>query len=70
MKYLIVIEKTASGYSAYSPDLPGCVSAGETQAATERNMVDAIELHIDGLKKEGMEVPVPSCRYKYVEVAA
>ena len=70
MKYLIVIEKTATGFSAYSPDLPGCVSTGATEEETERNMREAIEFHIDGLREEGYEVPPPTSRSSYVEIAA
>jgi predicted RNase H-like HicB family nuclease len=70
MKYLIVIEKSETGYSAYSPDLPGCVSIGTTPEDTERNMKDAIEFHFDGLRAEGFPVPAPAARSAYVEVAA
>ena len=70
MKYLIVIEKTETGFSAYSPDLPGCVSTGATEEETERNMREAIEFHIDGLREEGCEVPAPTSRSSYVEIAA
>jgi predicted RNase H-like HicB family nuclease len=70
MKYLIVIEKTETGFSAYSPDLPGCVSTGITPADTGKNMKEAIEFHIDGLRSEGYPVPVPATCSAYVEVAA
>ena len=70
MKYLIVIEKSETGYSAYSPDLPGCVSSGSTPEETEKNMHEAIKFHIDGLKEEGYEIPTPTSRSSYVEVAA
>jgi len=70
MKYLIVIEQTETGFSAYSPDLPGCVSTGATVEETEKNMREAIEFHIEGLRKEGYEIPRPSSKSKYVEVAA
>jgi len=70
MKYLIVIEKSETGYSAYSPDLPGCVSTGGTPEETEQNMQDAIKFHLDGLKEEGYEIPKPTSRSSYVEVAA
>lgn len=70
MKYLIVIESTDSGYSAYSPDLPGCASSGATPEETEQNMRDAIAFHIEGLKEEGLDIPQPTSRYSYVEVAA
>jgi predicted RNase H-like HicB family nuclease len=70
MKYLIIIEESQTGYSAYSPDLPGCVSTGETLEEVERNMRVAIEFHIDGLKEEGFEIPRPSSRSSYVEIAA
>ena len=70
MKYLIVIEKSETGYSAYSPDLPGCVSTGNTTEETEKNMREAIAFHIDGLKEEGYEIPKPTSRSSYVEIAA
>jgi len=70
MKYLIIIEKSETGYSAYSPDLPGCVSTGSTLEETEINMRQAIEFHIDGLKGEGYEIPEPTSRSSYVEIAA
>jgi len=69
MNYLIVIEKTNTGYSAYSPDLPGCVSTGVTREDVERNMQEAIEFHLDGLREEGYPVPVPSSASAYVSVA-
>ena len=70
MEYLIVVEKTGTGFSAYSPDVLGCVSTGRTEAETEANMKEAIEFHIDGLKQEGLAVPRPSTRSAYVEVSA
>ncbi|XHX76949.1 MAG: type II toxin-antitoxin system HicB family antitoxin [Stenomitos frigidus ULC029] len=70
MQYLIVIEKTETGYSAYSPDLPGCVSTGATREDVEQNMHEAIEFHLDGLKLEGFELPQPTTSSAYVEVAA
>jgi predicted RNase H-like HicB family nuclease len=57
--YLIVIEQAESGYSSYSPDLTGCVSTGKTRDEVERNMREAIEFHIDGLREEGYAVPQP-----------
>jgi predicted RNase H-like HicB family nuclease len=70
MQYLIVIETTETGYSAYSPDLPGCVSTGATREELEQNMREAIEFHLDGLKAEKLEVPKPTTSSAYVEVAA
>jgi predicted RNase H-like HicB family nuclease len=70
MKYLIIIEQAESGYSAYSPDLTGCVATGSTTEETELHMREAIEFHIDGLKLEGFEIPKPTSRYSYVEIAA
>ncbi|MDD5262700.1 MAG: type II toxin-antitoxin system HicB family antitoxin [Methylacidiphilales bacterium] len=69
-KYLIIIEKTDTGYSAYSPDLPGCVATGSTRAEVESEMKDAIEFHIEGLKLSGYEVPEPGSVASYCEVAA
>lgn len=70
MKYLIVIEPTSTGYSAYSPDLPGCVSTGRTREEVERNMQEAIEFHVEGLQAAGCEVPDPSTSSAYVEITA
>jgi len=67
-KYLIVIEKAASGYSAYSPDLPGCVSTGRSQEEVEKNMREAIAFHLDGLREEGQPVPEPQSYSAYVEL--
>ena len=58
------------GYSSYSPDLPGCVAAGESQAAVERAMREAIELHLEGLRDSGLPIPVGGTSATYVEVAA
>ena len=70
MQYLIVIEKTETGYSAYSPDLLGCISTGATREEVEQNMHEAMEFHLDGLKLEGLEIPQPTTSSAYVEVAA
>ena len=70
MKYLIILEKTSTGYSAYSPDLPGCISAGDTAEDTETNMREAIEFHIEGMRDEGLSIPIPQSRASYIEVAA
>jgi predicted RNase H-like HicB family nuclease len=69
-KYLIIVEKTEAGYSAYSPDVPGCGSTGQTKEEVERNIQEAIEFHLEGLREEGYEVPEPSSYFSYVEVAA
>ena len=69
MKYLVVIEKTQTGYSAYSPDVLGCVSIGATLEEVNQNMQEAIEFHIDGLIEEGLEIPKPSTYSAYVEIA-
>ena len=70
MKYLVVIEKTQTGYSAYSPDVLGCVSTGATLEEVNQNMQEAIEFHIDGLIEEGLEIPKPSTDPVYIEVDA
>ena len=62
MKYLIVVEKTETGFSAYSPDLLGCVTTGATEEETEANMKEAIAFHVKGLKEEGLPVPQPSTK--------
>lgn len=70
MKYLIVVEKTETGFSAYSPDLLGCVATGATEEETEANMKEAVAFHVEGLKQEGFPVPEPSAKSAYIEVAA
>ncbi|MGH9451156.1 MAG: type II toxin-antitoxin system HicB family antitoxin [Terriglobia bacterium] len=69
-KYLIVIEKTGAGYSAYSPDLDGCVSTGRTLEETEKNMREAIEFHLEGMRIKGLAAPEPHTHSTYVEVPA
>jgi predicted RNase H-like HicB family nuclease len=69
-KYLIVIERTDSGFSTYSPDLPGCVSTGKSRDEAEKNMREAIEFHVDGLRQEGYPVPEPQTTSSYVELPA
>ncbi len=68
-KYTIVIEKANSNYSAYCPDLPGCVPAGATVKETTDRIKEAIEFHIEGLKAEGLDVPPPATTAALVEVA-
>jgi predicted RNase H-like HicB family nuclease len=67
MRYAIVIEKAEGNYSAYVPDLPGCVATGATVAAVEGEIRDAIRFHIDGLKEDGQPVPKPTSIADYVE---
>ena len=67
-RYLIIVEKTPSGYSAYSPDVPGCVAAGRTRSEVEREMREAIAFHIEGLRAAGEEIPTPSSEASYCEV--
>ena len=69
-KYLIIVEKTETGYSAYSPDVPGCGSTGGTKEEVERNIQEALEFHIEGLREEGYPVPEPSTYSSYIDVAA
>lgn len=69
-KYLIIVEKIETGYSAYSPDVPGCGSTGRTGEEVECNIQEAIEFHLEGLELEGYQVPEPNTYSSYVEVAA
>ncbi len=70
MRYAIVIEKANGNYSAYVPDLPGCVATGATVEETENSIREAIEFHLDGMREDGLVIPPPSSRVEYVEVAA
>ncbi len=67
MRYAIVIEKANGNYSAYVPDLPGCIATGDTVAAVEIEIRDAIRFHIDGLKEDGLPMPEASSIADYVE---
>ena len=70
MKYLIVIEQGETGFSAYAPDIPGCIATGSTRDDVEREMKHAIAFHLDGLKAEGMAIPEPSTSSSYVDIPA
>jgi len=70
MRYAVVIEKGQSNYSAYVPDLPGCVAVGDTVEETHREIQEAIEFHIEGMRADGLPIPEPSSQVDYVEVAA
>jgi predicted RNase H-like HicB family nuclease len=70
MRYAVVIEKGEGNYSAYVPDLPGCVAVGDTIKETEREIQEAIEFHLEGLRADGQPIPEASSRVEYVEVAA
>ncbi len=70
MRYTVVIERGDTSWGAHVPDLPGCVAVGETRAAVLRLIREAIELHIDGLRQDGLPVPAPSSEGEIVEVGA
>ena len=70
MRLLIVVEETATGYSAYPPDVPGCVATGATREEVEGTMREAIIFHFDGLRADGEDVPEPRSYAIYVDVAA
>jgi predicted RNase H-like HicB family nuclease len=67
MRYAIVIEGEPGNYSAYVPDLPGCVTVGETLEETRREMQEAIRFHIDGLLEDNLPIPEPTSLVEYVE---
>lgn len=66
MRYAIVIEKAKSNYSAYAPDLPGCVAAAKTVAQVRREMRKAIQFHLDGMREDGVTPPKPASKVEYV----
>lgn len=67
-KYLIVIEKAGKNFSAYSPDIPGCVATGATKKQAEKNIREALAFHIEGLKREGLKRPQHTATAEYVTV--
>ena len=70
MKYLIIIEPTRTGFSAYSPDIPGCVATGQTEAETKEMMIEAIGFHLEGIIEAGLPIPASLTKADYVEIAA
>ena len=67
-RFLVVIEKADGNYSAYSPDLPGCIATRATREEAEQNMHEAIELHLQGLKEDGLSIPQSTSFAEYVAV--
>jgi predicted RNase H-like HicB family nuclease len=70
MRYAVVIERAEGNYSAYVPDLPGCVATGATVAEVEAAIREAIVFHVEGLRADGLPVPAPSSQVEYVEIPA
>lgn len=70
MRYAIVIEKSGKNFSAYVPDLPGCVATGATVEETEKLIREAIAFHVAGLRADGQAIPEPSSRVEYIDIAA
>ena len=70
MRYAIVIENAGPNYSAYAPDLPGCAATGATVEEVQREIREAIEFHLEGLREDGLPIPSPSSAVGYVDVAA
>jgi predicted RNase H-like HicB family nuclease len=70
MRYAIVIEKGEGNYGAYVPDLPGCVATGDTIEEVEREIQEAIEFHLQGMREDGLPIPEPSSKVNYVDVTA
>jgi predicted RNase H-like HicB family nuclease len=69
MRYAVVIEKANGNYAVYVPDLPGCVAVGDSLEEIEREIQEAIEFHIDGMRADGLSIPEPSSRVEYVQVS-
>jgi len=67
MRYLVVVEKTENNYSAYVPDLPGCIATGATAEDVQQNIRAAISLHVEGLREDGLPVPAPQTQAEFVE---
>jgi predicted RNase H-like HicB family nuclease len=70
MRYAVVIEQAEGNYSAYVPDLPGCVTTGASIKEIEANIQEAIAFHLDGLREDGLPIPNPSTIVEYCELAA
>lgn len=70
MRYAVVIEKAQNNYSAYVPDLPGCIATGDTVAEVQESIRESIELHLSGMREDGIPFPPPSSQVDYIDVAA
>ena len=70
MRYAVVIEKAEANLSAYVPDLPGCVATGATVEEVEREIREAIAFHLEGMREDGLPIPVPTSKVEYIELAA
>ena len=70
MRYAVVIEKAENNYSAYVPDLPGCIATGATVSEVEVEIREAIEFHLEGMREDGISVPAPSSQVEYIDIAA
>jgi predicted RNase H-like HicB family nuclease len=70
MRYAVVVEKAGDNYSAYAPDLPGCIATGNTVKEAEQEIREAIKFHIEGLREDGLPVPAPVSVVEYLEIAA
>ena len=70
MRYALVIEQAEGNFSAYVPDLPGCVATGVTLAEVEAQIREAIEFHLEGMREDGTPIPVPASRVEYIDIAA
>ena len=70
MRYAIVIEKAEGNFSAYVPDLPGCIATGSTIAEVESEIREAISFHLEGMREDGVPVPEPSSQVEYIDIAA
>lgn len=70
MRYAVVIEDAGSNFSAYVPDLPGCIATGHSFEEVEKEIRSAIQFHLEGMKQDGLPIPKPSSAVEYVEVAA
>ncbi len=70
MRYAVVIEKSERNYAAYVPDLPGCIATGQTLEEIEKQIQEAIQLHLLGMREDGLPIPEPSSQVEYIEVVS
>jgi predicted RNase H-like HicB family nuclease len=68
MKYLVIIERARNNYSAYLPDVPGCIATGKSSDEARQEIIKALQMHLDGLKEDGLPIPEPQAQADYVAV--
>lgn len=69
MKYLVIVEKAGNNYSAYIPDIPGCVATGKTQGKAHKELIKVFKMHLKGMEEDGLSIPKPAAEAEYIDLS-